>query len=116
MMWIQKIWKYKKSHIKIILIYYIGYETLDFVKAFYVNVNKIKEYTEDNTGSKYLTLIPDDENKGEFEKYKGTWNKIKMSVKLENNEPCKYDVKYITIIFNSDYNWLLKQPLVVIIM
>ena len=39
-----------------------------------------------------------------------------MSVKLENNEPCKYDVKYITIIFNSDYNWLLKQPLLVIIM
>ena len=30
---------------------------------YYVNINKINGYTEDNTGSKYLTLIPDDYEK-----------------------------------------------------
>lgn len=99
-----------------ICIYCIGYTTSYTIRPLFTIFDKIREYIKDHDVTKYLTLIPDDENKGEFEKYKEAWNKIKMSVKLENNEPCKYDVKYITIIFNSDYNWLLKQPLVVIIM
>lgn len=44
---------------------------------FYITFNSINGYTEDNSGSKYLTLIPGDENKGQIKKQKEAWNKIK---------------------------------------
>ena len=34
----------------------------------------------DDNKSKYLTLIPVDENKVEIKKYKETWNKIKYLI------------------------------------
>ena len=38
------------------------------MKRFYISFDKINGYIEDNNGSKYLTLVPIDENKGESEK------------------------------------------------
>ena len=42
----------------------IRYETSDGLKRFYIIFNKISWHIEDNNGSKYLTFIHVDENKG----------------------------------------------------
>ena len=55
--------KVDKKLCKGILIYCIGYETSDGLKPLYIIFNKLNGYIEDNNGSKYLTLIPFDENK-----------------------------------------------------
>ena len=60
-----------KSHIKNILIYYIGYRTikdLKYAKLFSVNplyliFNKVNGYFEEINGNKYLTLVPINESK-----------------------------------------------------
>ena len=64
----------------------------------YSAFNDINEYTEDNNWSKFLALIPGDENKGEIKKMKEAWNKIKYLIQhfkhlikhqltnLENND------------------------------
>ena len=57
----------KKSY-KNILIYYIGYVkfkdltdvTINNVNPLYLITDKINEYTEENNGKKYLTLVPTD--------------------------------------------------------
>ena len=57
----------KKSY-KNILIYYIGYVkvkdltdvTINNVNPLYLITDKINEYTEENNGNKYLTLVPTD--------------------------------------------------------
>ena len=43
---------------KDILVFYVGYETLDGVKPLYINFDKINGSIEDNNGSKYATVIP----------------------------------------------------------
>ena len=60
-----------KSHIKNILIYYIGYRTINdlkYAKLFSVNplyliFNKVNGYFEEINGNKYLTLVPTNESK-----------------------------------------------------
>ena len=60
-----------KSHIKNILIYYIGYrmiKDLKYVKRFSVNplyliFNKANGYFQEVNGNKYLTLVPTNESK-----------------------------------------------------
>ena len=42
---------------KNILIYYIGYPTLNSVKPFYFNISKIIGHIEEHIGNKYLTLF-----------------------------------------------------------
>ena len=46
-----------------------------------------------NSGSKYLILLLDDEKKGNIKKYEETLNKIKYLIELENNDSSKFDVK-----------------------
>ena len=48
---------------KFIFVFYIGHETLDWVKPLSFDFDKINEYIGDNNGSKYLTLISVDESK-----------------------------------------------------
>ena len=75
------------------------------VKFLYINLNKIHGYIERNNGTKYLTLIPIDENKGEIEKHKEASNKIKCHCESENNDSGKYHNKCMKIKFNLDYNF-----------
>ena len=81
----------KKWH-KDIFIYCIGYETFEVVKPLYIIFNKINGYIEDSNGSKYLTLISTDENKGMLKKYEKIWIKIKNTIRLRSNNMKKNDI------------------------
>ena len=73
--------------------------------------NNINGYIEDDYASKYLTLIPVDENKRAIKMYKEIWNKIKLLNESENNGSGDYDNKYLKIRFSSDNNLSLKKEL-----
>ena len=66
----------KKSN-EIILIYYVGYVTLNSVKPLYLTVNKVNGYIRGHNGSKYLTLVHTDKSKGARKMFKELWKKIK---------------------------------------
>ena len=67
-----------------------------------INFNKINGFIEDNNWGKYLTLIPNDENKDILKRYEKIWNKIEYLINLKNNNSDNYDDKYMKISFNSD--------------
>ena len=46
---------------KNILIYHIGYVTLNCVMPLYLAINHINAYIEESNGNKYLTLITDED-------------------------------------------------------
>ena len=64
----------KKSN-ETILIYYIGYVTLNSVKPLYLTVNKVNECIRQHNGNKYLTLVHTDKSKDTRKMYKELWKK-----------------------------------------
>ena len=100
-----------KKSFKDILIYFIGYETLNGVKHLCINLSKINRYIEYKNRIKYVTLFLADENKGEIKKYKEIWIKMKCLIEIANNDLNKYEDRYMKFRFSSEDNLLLKQEL-----
>ena len=69
----------EKSY-KSILIYYIGYVTIDSVKPLYFIINKIYGYIEEHNGNKNLILVHTDESKDTLKKHEELWKKIKYLI------------------------------------
>ena len=71
--------KIDKSHIKVILIYYIGYMTIKeyiiiySVNPLYLICRYVNGYFEEINGNKYLTLVSTNESK---EKLKKIWRTL----------------------------------------
>ena len=76
-----------------------------------INFNKINGFIEDNNWGKYLTLIPNDENKYILKRYGKIWNKIEYLINLKNNNSDNYDDKYMKINFNSDDTLSLEKKI-----
>ena len=64
----------KKSN-ETILIYDIGYVTLNRVKPLYLTVNKVNGCIRQHNGNKYLILVHTDKSKDTRKMYKELWKK-----------------------------------------
>ena len=106
----------EKSY-KNILIYYIGYVTVKYLKYVNINsvnylyliINKMKGYFEEINKSKYLTLVPSNENKEKIKKYEELWSKIRDLIRSMTKNPDDYDEKCVKIKFNLDDELPLNQ-------
>ena len=115
----------EKSY-KNLFIYYIGFVTVkNDLKVFSVNplyliCNKINGYFEEINGSKYLMLIPTNENKEKIKKHKALWNKIKYLIGKITENSDDYDEKYMKIKFDTDnkltLNKVIKFPIITIVL
>ena len=98
----------------------------DFSSTENFNVNNIKidEKSYKNlfiyNGSKYLMLIPTNENKEKIEKHKALWNKIKYLIGKITQNSDDYDEKYMKIKFDTDnkltLNKVIKFPIITIVL
>ena len=108
----------EKSY-KNILIYYIEYVTVKGVSYAAINsanplhvlINKIKRFTEECNGNKYLMLVLTDESKDTLKKYEELWNTVRylirsIAIKLDN-----YDKNNAKIKLNSGDNLPIKKTL-----
>ena len=94
---------------KYILSYYIGYvmvKNLSYTKIIsvsllYLIINKVNRYIEENSGNKYLILVPSDESKDTLKKNYKLWIKIRNLIESTTNNPDNYDQKYMKIKFHS---------------
>ena len=78
-----------KSHKKIFLFTTFDpfvYATINSVNPLYIIISEINECIEGNNESKYLTLVPTNENKNTLEKYEELWSKIRYLIgSITNN-------------------------------
>ena len=90
----------EKSY-KNILINYIGYITIKDSK--YVKINSVMNgYFHEINKSKYLTLVPTNDNKEKTKKYEKLWSKIRNLIRSVIKNSDDYDQKYMKIKFDSD--------------
>lgn len=87
---------------KIILTYYVGHVTPNSVKPLHLIINKINGSIEESNGSKYLTVVPDDESKTSLKTYEELWDKITDLGRSASNNSDDYDKKYMKVKSNSD--------------
>ena len=93
---------------KNILIYYIGYVTInEYVKIYSVNplyliFRYVNGYFEEINGHKYLTLVLTNESKGKIKQYEELWIKIRDLIRSITKNSDDNDEKYMKIKFNSD--------------
>ena len=116
----------EKSY-KDILIYYIGYLTIKYLKyvkinsvnPLYLTFNKVNDYYEEINTSKYLALISTNESKEKIKKYEELWSKIRNLVSLITKNSDDYVEKYMKIKFNLDnklpLNKTIKFPGIIIV-
>ena len=78
------------------------YVKVNNVNPLYLILNKVKGFFEDINGSKYLALLPTNENKEKIRKHEGLWIKIRDLVRLITKNSDDYDEKYMKIKFNLD--------------
>ena len=116
----------EKSY-KDILIYYIGYLTIKYLKYVKINsvnplyliFNKVNDYYEEINTSKYLALISTNESKEKIKKYEELWSKIRNLVSLVTKNSDDYVEKYMKIKFNLDnklpLNKTIKFPGIIIV-
>ena len=116
----------EKSY-KDILIYYIGYLTIKYLKYVKINsvnplyliFNKVNDYYEEINTSKYLALISTNESKEKIKKYEELWSKIRNLVSLVTKNSDDYVEKYMKIKFNLDnklpLNKTIKFPSIIIV-
>ena len=83
-------------------------------------LNKINGYFEEINGSKYLMLIPTNENKEKIKKHKALGNKIKYLIGKITENSDDYDEKYMKIKFDTDnkltLNKVIKFPIITIVL
>ena len=90
----------EKLH-KDILIYYIeNVKFKEYVKIFSVNplyliFRNVNGYFEEIDKTRYLTLVPANENKGKIKKYEELWSKIRDLVRSITKNTDNYDEKNI---------------------
>ena len=60
-------------------------------------------------GSKYLTLVPNNESKEENKKHEEPWSKIRNLIRSVTKKPDDYDEIYMKIKFNLDDELLLNK-------
>ena len=78
----------EKSY-KNVLTYYVGYVTVknlryiktNSVNPLYIIIDKIKRYTEESNGNRYLTVVRTDEKKDVLEKYEELSTKIRHLIR-----------------------------------
>ena len=95
--------KINEKSYKNILIYYIGYVTMNNLK--YVKINslnplyffsrKLNGYFEEINGNKYLTLVPTKESKEIIQKYEELWRNIRDLIRSITKSSDDYDEKYM---------------------
>ena len=102
----------EKSY-KNILIYHIGYVTINSLKALHLTINDVNGYLEDSNGNKYLTLVPTDESmkKYEIKSMEELWNKIRNLIKSITNNSDYYYKKHMKFEFHSNDEFPLKKTL-----
>ena len=61
----------------------------------------MNRYFEEINKSKYLTLVPTNENKEKITKYEELWSKIRDLIRSVTKNLGDYDEKYMKIKFNS---------------
>ena len=88
----------------------MGYVTIKDSKYLKINgvnplcliFNKVNGYFEEIYGSKYLMLVPTNENKEKIKKYEELRSKIRDLIRLITKNPDNHDEKWMKIKFNSD--------------
>ena len=108
--------KIDKKPYKNILIYYIGYATIEdskYVKLNSVNpsyliFSKVNGYFEEINKSKYLTLVSTNKSKVKVKKYEELWSKIRDLIRSITENADDYDEKYMKIKFSSNDKLLNK--------
>ena len=63
------------------------------VNPLYLIFEKVNGYFEDINGNKYLTLVPRNENKEKFKKYRELWSKIRDLISSITKNSDDYDQK-----------------------
>ena len=122
----RKLLKLDKKPSKDVIIYYIGYVTkkpeynINSVNPFYLVVDEIDGFIEEEGGSKYLNISLTDSNNEVLKKYAEVWTGIKDQIKnINNGKLGEYDKDYMKIKFNSDddlpLNKILKFRILTII-
>ena len=80
-------------------IYYIRYD----LDPFYLVIDDLCEYFEENDGSKYLRLVSSGDQDVIHDKYVGFWEEIKKAInKVAYNKLSDYNKDYRLIKFDSD--------------
>ena len=97
----------EKSY-KNILIYYIGYVTIEKfinpVNPLYLLFRYVNGYFQQINGNKFLTLVPTNKSKEKIKKYEELWIKIRDLIKsiTKNSDNYDYDERYMKIKFDSN--------------
>ena len=76
------------------------YIKISSVNLLYLIFNKVHGYFEEINGTKYLMLVPTNENKEK--KYEELWIKMIDLIRPITKNSDHYDEKYMKIKFNSD--------------
>ena len=87
------------------------YIKINSVHSSYLIINEVDGYTEEINGSKYLTLVSRDKNKGVLTKYTELWHGIKISTEKINKKLGEYGKDFLKIKFNSDDSLPLNKTL-----
>ena len=95
---------------KNILIYYIGYLTVQnqkYVKInsknpLYLIIENMNGYFEKINKNKYLILVPTYESKEKIKKYEELWSTIRDVIRSITKNSADYDEKYMKIKYNFD--------------
>ena len=95
---------------KDILIYYIGYVTIEDLKYVKIHIlnplyrifSKVNGYFEEILKNWYLMLVHTNESKDKIKKYEELWSKIRDLIRLITKNSDDYDEKYMKIKFSSD--------------
>ena len=70
---------------------------------FYLFLDDVDGYIEENNGIKYLVFTPTEKNKEALKNYKKTWAETKKQIEVINNdEPIKHRKDFIKIWFEWD--------------
>ena len=113
----QRYYQYDENSYKSILIYFIGYVTInEYVKIYSVNhlyliFRNVNGYFEEINKSKYLTLVPTNQSKEKIKKYKKLWSKIGDWIRSITKNSDDYNKKHMKIKFNSDDELSLDKPI-----
>ena len=95
------------------------YIKINSVNPLYLIINKANGYFEEINKSKYLTLVPTNEDKEKIKKDKELWSKIRDLIRSMTENSNAYDEKYMKIKFNSDnelpLNKMIEIPNMIIV-
>ena len=75
----------------------VSYVKINSANSLYLIIKKINGFIEENSGNKYLTLVPTDESKDTLKTQEELWSKIRDFIRSTTNNSGNYDEKDMKI-------------------